>query len=58
VTQQWFQWYRWVLQHPSHSPDLAHSVFHLFVPFRQQLLVQQFVNDDDDDVIAAMMTWL
>ncbi|GFR91526.1 histone-lysine N-methyltransferase SETMAR [Elysia marginata] len=33
LTQQWREHYGWeILRHPAHSPDLAPSDFHLFVP--------------------------
>jgi hypothetical protein len=44
-----------VLQHPTHSPDLAPSDFHLFGPLKWYLAGQWFVNDD---VTAVVMIWL
>jgi hypothetical protein len=53
-TQQWFQQYGWEVHHPTYSPDLAPSDFHLFGSLRRHLSGQKFVDDD----IAAVMTWL
>ena len=42
--------------HPSYSPDLAPSEFHLFGPLKDALRGARF--EDDKSVILAMRTWL
>ncbi|GFS03522.1 histone-lysine N-methyltransferase SETMAR [Elysia marginata] len=38
VTQGWLEKYGWeILPHPSHSPDLAPSDYHLFGPLKREL---------------------
>ncbi|GFR81306.1 histone-lysine N-methyltransferase SETMAR [Elysia marginata] len=45
LTQQWLQRYSWeILHHPAHSPDLAPSDFHLFVPLKRHLGGMAFEN--------------
>jgi histone-lysine N-methyltransferase SETMAR len=43
ATQQLFQSFNWeVLDHPTHSPDLAPSDFHLFLHLKKHLYGQKF----------------
>lgn len=44
-----------VLPHPSHSPDLAPSDFHLFPFLKRWLGGQRF--GDDEELISAVNTW-
>jgi histone-lysine N-methyltransferase SETMAR len=44
-----------VLKHPTYSPDLAPSDFHLFGPMKEHLPGQKFV---DDMVMEAVQSWL
>ncbi|GFO08019.1 transposase [Plakobranchus ocellatus] len=47
-TQQWLQRYGWeILPHPTHSPDLAPSDFHLFRPLKRHLGGMAFKIEDD-----------
>jgi len=49
--------YGWTtLPHPSYSPDLAPSDFHLFGPLKESMRGQRF--DDDDEVKRAVKAWL
>jgi histone-lysine N-methyltransferase SETMAR len=41
--------------HPSYSPDLAPSGFHLFLYLKKHLAGKNF--DDDDEVQVEVMTW-
>jgi len=45
-----------VFSHPSYSPDLAPSDFHLFGPLKDTLRGTRF--EDDESVIRAVRTWL
>ena len=45
-----------VLPHPSYSPDLVPSDFHLFGPLKYALRGARF--EDDKSVILAVRTWL
>jgi hypothetical protein len=45
-----------VSDHPSHSPDLAPSGYHLFPGLKKQLKDRHF--SSDADVIAVAETWL
>jgi len=45
-----------VLKHPSYSPDLAPSDFHLFGPIKEHLQGQKFA--DDNEVMEAVQSWL
>ena len=48
--------FKWeVLQHPTYSPDLASSDFHLFGPLKQHLSGERF--PDDDAVERAVCAW-
>ena len=48
ATQDWIRRFGWeVLPHPSHSPDLAPSDYHLFGPMKRHLSGQRFTGDDD-----------
>jgi len=44
-----------VLQHPSYSPDLAPSDYHLFGPTKEHLRGQKFA---DDEVMEVVQSWL
>jgi hypothetical protein len=44
------------MDHPPCSLDLAHSVFHIFVPFKKHLAGKQFTIDSD--VKQAVTSWL
>jgi len=44
------------LDHPSYSPDLAPSHYHLFSGLKKQLKVRHF--SSDAEVIVAAETWL
>jgi histone-lysine N-methyltransferase SETMAR len=44
------------LDHPSYSPDLASSYYHLFPELKKQLKGRHF--SSDKKVIAAAKTWL
>jgi len=44
------------LDHPPYSPDLAPSVYHLFIGLKKQLKGRHF--SSDAEVIAAAETWL
>jgi len=44
------------LDHPTYSPDLAPSDYHLFPGLKKQLKVRHF--SSDTEVIAAAETWL
>jgi len=44
------------LDHPSHSPDLAPSNYHLFPRMKKQLKGRHF--SSEAEVIAAAETWL
>jgi hypothetical protein len=45
-----------LLPHPSYSPDLAPSDFHLFGPLKNALRGARF--EGDESVILAVRTWL
>ena len=45
-----------VLEHPTYSPDLAPSDFHLFGPLKNALRGRRFVADDE--VKEAVHDWL
>jgi len=45
------------MEHPTCSPDLAPSDFHLFGPLKNALRGRRF-SCDDDDVKAAVHQWL
>ena len=45
-----------VLDHPSYSPDLAPSNYHLFLHLKQHLSGNHY--NDDDDVKTAVNSWL
>jgi histone-lysine N-methyltransferase SETMAR len=48
--------YNWeVLDHPSYSPDLAPSDFHLFGPLKKHLGGRRF---STDEVQQAVISWL
>jgi [histone H3]-lysine36 N-dimethyltransferase SETMAR len=54
----WLNHYNWeVLDHPSHSPDLAPSDFHLFGPLKRALSGKHFSSDDElkDAVLQFLM---
>ena len=56
-TQEAIAKFGWtVLPHPSYSPDLAPSDFHLFGPLEDALRGTRF--EDDESVIRAVRTWL
>ncbi|GFO26734.1 transposase [Plakobranchus ocellatus] len=56
LTQQWLQRYGWeILPHPAHSPDLAHSDFHLFGPLKRHLGGMAF--ETEDDLISELRNW-
>jgi len=44
------------MDHPSYSPDLAPSDFHLFLHLKKFLSGKRF--DDDDDLKEAVLKWL
>ena len=44
------------LDHPTYSPDLVLSNYHLFPGLKKQLIVRHF--SSEAEVIAAMETWL
>lgn len=48
TTRLWLDRYNWeVLDHPSHSPDLAPCDFHLFGPLKRSLSGKHFNSDDE-----------
>ena len=48
LTTDWLRKYCWhVLTHTPHSPDLAPSDYHLFVPLKSHLAGQSFLTDED-----------
>jgi len=48
--------FKWdILDHPSYSPDLAPSDFHLFLHLKKHLAGKKF--DDDDELQEEVMTW-
>ena len=49
-----FEWT--TISHPSYSPDLAPSNFHLFVPLKESLREQHF--SSDGEVKTAVRKWL
>ena len=56
-TQEAIAKFGWtVLPHPSYSPDLAPSDFHLFGPLKDALRGTRF--EDDKSVIRTVRTWL
>jgi histone-lysine N-methyltransferase SETMAR len=56
-TQEAIAKFGWtVLPHPSYSPDLAPSDFHLFGPLKDAVRGARF--EDDESVILAVRTWL
>jgi len=56
-TQETIAKFGWtVLLHPSYSPDLALSDFHLFGLLKDALRGTSF--EDDESVIRAVRTWL
>jgi len=56
-TQEAITKFGWtVLPHPSYSPDLVPSDFHLFGPLKDALRGTRF--EDDESVIHAVRTWL
>jgi len=56
-TQEAIAKFGWtVLPHPSYSPDLAPSDFHLFGRLKDALRGTRF--EDDESVIRAVRTWL
>ncbi len=47
-TKQWIEKLGWdIMEHPSHSPDLAPSDFHLFMPLKHHLGEMQFETDGE-----------
>ncbi|GFS10848.1 histone-lysine N-methyltransferase SETMAR [Elysia marginata] len=57
VTQGWLEKYGWeILPHPPHSPDLAPSDYHLFVPLKRELAGKRF--DDDEELVDHVRKWL
>jgi histone-lysine N-methyltransferase SETMAR len=57
ITKDWLHKYGWeVLTHPPHSPDLAPSDYHLFMPLKRHLAGKRF--DADEDLIQDVRTWL
>lgn len=57
MTKQWFKQYTWeVLEHPTHSPDMAPWDFHHFEPIRWPLAGQWF--QSDNDVAEGVINWL
>jgi len=44
------------LDHPDHSPDLAHSHLHLLLHFKKHLASQKF--HEDEEVKNKVITWL
>jgi histone-lysine N-methyltransferase SETMAR len=42
--------------HPPHSPDLAHSDFHLFLHLKKHLAGQKF--REDEEVKSEVTAWL
>lgn len=56
-TRHWLDRYNWeVLDHPSYSPDLAPSDFHLLGPLKRHLSGQHF--QADSEIREAVKTWL
>jgi hypothetical protein len=41
-----------VLEHPDHSPDLAHSGFHLFGPLKSALRSSRFMDSDKSSSVV------
>jgi hypothetical protein len=57
MTQELLQSLKWdVFAHPSHSPDLAPSDYHLISKLKETLAGKTF--SDNDEVQDAVMTWL
>jgi histone-lysine N-methyltransferase SETMAR len=57
ATQQLLQSFNWeVLDDPAHSPDLAHSDFHLFLHLKKHLAGPKF--HEHEEVKNEVTTWL
>ena len=54
--RKWPTWASSVSDHPTYSPDLAPSDYHLFPGLKKQLKGRHF--SSDAEVIAAAETWL
>ena len=44
------------LEHPTYSPDLTPSDYHIFVPLKEALHTRRFTSDEE--VKEAVHTWL
>ena len=56
VTTVLLEKFKWdILDHPPYSPDLASSVYHLFLHLKKRLAGKMF-DDDDDDVQEKFMS--
>jgi hypothetical protein len=58
LTQELLQTFKWdILGHPSHSPDLAPSDYHVFGKLKEYMGGGEMF-DDDDETKDEVLKWL